>query len=219
MPALSAFYPFVLPYVDGCSLLMADQALVSSAIDFCQATSIVRQVWVDDAVAGTQDYDVQLPPQMVLTLVHKAFYKDRELPGIPFQQVPSAVALQGAGISNYELRTGDPRVYFMKEPQGSTISLYPVPSDTVTNGLTFSAAFAPARTATTLTQILFDDHAECIAYGAIARLASTPAQPFTNSQVAAQYGAMFASQKAEAIRLAETGLVRSTTRTKPVRFA
>ena len=219
MKALALFHPFVLPYADGCSVPMADQAVLSACIEFCSATQLVQRTSVDNVVAGWQDYDVEVPSQMVLVRLLRVFFKDMPLAPVPLHSVASGTATQGAAVGDAILaRSAGPTVYFTKDPTASEYSVYPVPDTAVPNGLTVRAAFAPARTAGQVDDVLFDDYAECIAYGALGRLLATPNMPFTDALSASRYLAAFRASRASAATLARTGQIVSSSRVTPVRF-
>ena len=61
MAALSKFLPFVLPHVPACPDITAEQAILSSCIEFCVQTLLVQELTTASVTAGTQDYTVDVP--------------------------------------------------------------------------------------------------------------------------------------------------------------
>ena len=219
MRAVDLFHPFVLPFAEGCSSPMASQAILSACIEFSSTTQLVQRTFADDVVAGWQDYDVETPSQMTLVRVLRVFYKDSLLTAAPLHAVSPGTAVQGAAIGDVDMhRAAAPAAYFMRDPAASEYSLYPVPTVSVTNGLTVRAAFAPTRTASQVDDVLFEDYAEQIAHGALGRLLAMPAQPFTDAKTAVRHLAAFRSAMASAMTLARTGQLVASSRVAPVRF-
>lgn len=218
MKPLSAFYPFVLPWVEGCPGPMADQAILSSAIEFATKSQVVQITYTDNVLVGVEDYDIEIPSQMVLTNVLRVYHKDTRLTPAALHSVSSGLALRGENIGTDTALTGDPKVYFTKDPMGAQVSLYPLPVTAVTDGLTVRAALAPARTATLVEDTLFDDFAEAIACGALARLYGIPGQSFTNEVLTRKHETKFSAAIKSATSTGRTGQVVASSRVAPVRF-
>lgn len=219
MRQLSVFHPFVLPYVPGCTLPLADQAILSACIEFAADTQIIQKQSVDAVTLDVQDYDVEVPSQMALTSVLRVFFKNRRLAPVSLQNVDDGDAVRGLEFANAELPRQDPQLYFMRDANEAVISLYPVPAKTEANALTVRAAFEPTRNATSVEDVLFDSYAESIAHGAVARLLSMPGQPFTNPDMAMYCARQFSDAKGSAASQARSGQVAVSSRVRPVRFA
>ena len=218
MKALSSFFPFVIPFVDTCTSSMAEQAVLSACIEFCEKTLVVQRTYVDNVVVGFQDYDISVPGQMSMTRVIRVNYADKLLTPAPLQSVNSGLAMQGEDIGEYEVERGEPTTSFTQDPLAPSISLYPVPETALLNGLTIRAAFAPSRSATQVDDVLFDDYAEDIASGALSRLFAMPGQPFHNPSYAEAHTKTFSGAIRSAVSLARTGQVVASSRVRPVRF-
>jgi hypothetical protein len=216
--AFSAFFPFVLPNANGVPDTLAEQAILHSAIDFCMQTDIIQQVLTASVVANQQDYTVVAPTDMKLARILFVGHEGRELVSVSPNEVYSDTALRGAAIGTAEPREGTPYCYFTKTPNTLTFSLFPIPDTALTGGLTVKASFAPTNTATTLDELLYDDWAEVIAFGALARLMSMPGQQFT-SPAAASYGMAYRTAIAQGRRLKNQGQLPGSLRVTPRRFA
>jgi len=221
MQALSKFLPYVIPYVQGCSDPMAEQAILSACIEFATSAAVVQTTTPVSVVAAQQDYDVDIPSQMALVAVQRVFYKNSLLSPVPLNSVLSGLAMQGVDIGDATVRVGAPQAYFLKDPTGDIISLYPIPDTqaAVANGLTIQASFSPTRSATQVDDVLFNSYAEDIAYGAIGRLLGIPGQLFTNTPLATQNLKQFAQGVSSAKAVGRTGQLVSSSRVRAVRFA
>jgi hypothetical protein len=67
--ALSLFYPLVLPHVVGCPNPLLDQAILYAAGEFCREGHVVQEISTQNVVAGTQEYDVDLPASSQLSSI------------------------------------------------------------------------------------------------------------------------------------------------------
>lgn len=216
--ALSLFYPHVEPHVYGCPAPMMDQALVYAAALFCRETLIVNDISTLDVVIDQPDYDLDLPAATRLSKVLDVFVGERRLEPVGTDYVRRATALRGT-VDGDEPEVGPPRAFFQKLVSDPTISLYPVPDESIATGLTVRAAFEPATAAQTLPDILYDYHLPDIAHGAVAHLLTLPGQAFTNPMAAREFAARFTSAMMKARPVASYGRVRFTGRVAPRPFA
>lgn len=217
MATLTSFLPYVLPHVTGCPDPLAEQAVRSACIEFCEETLLVQEVSTQSSIASQQDYDIDVPTDMILVRVTGVFYGDTWLDPSSIENIRSGVALRGAvGTATQTLAT--PTVYFQKTPNATTISLYPVPDTALANGLAIRAAFAPSRSATTVPDLLYDFWVEEIAAGAIARLKAIPGQPFSDPATVANYLLQFNEANRAGSIEARVGRVAAASRVRLTRF-
>lgn len=157
MQKLEAFLPRIMIWVDGCPQPLAEQALVDSAIKFCEDTDIV-QVTLDvlDLVEDVQQYDLDLPRDTELARVTSILYGDD-----PFAPI------------------GAPNRYQWTTP--ATITIWPKPTKTQEAYMNVVVSTRPTRTARTLDDTLLSKWVEAVCGGAVARIASMQGQPFTNA--------------------------------------
>lgn len=218
MAALSKFLPYVLPHVAACPDVLAEQAVRSSAIEFCTATLLIQELSTYSVVAGVQDYEVDAPGSSTLVKILGVLYGDAWIKPNAVEGVRSGLALRGDVDGDTALE-GTPFTYFQKTPTAAEISLYPLPSRSIADGLAIRAAFAPSRAASVVADELFESWVEEIAAGAISRLMLTPGQPFSNPALAGAHRAQFDLGTRRASIRARTGLVAASSRVQPARFA
>lgn len=217
MTTLTQFLPYVLPYVLGCPDSMALQVLRSVCIDFCTTSCLVQSAELQNVVAGTQDYDIDLPTGTNLARVLAVFLGDKSLRPRSLESITSGTALIGTdGPDTPE--TNAPRVFFQKTPSAQAISLYPIPAEDKAKGLLIRAAYAPARSALSVADELFDDWAEVLAAGAISRLMAMNEQTFSNAKLADVYANQYNAGVRSASIQARAGLIVSASRVKARAF-
>ena len=191
--------------VPGCPQPVALQALLDTAIDFCDRTRIVKHTTDPVPVRpGEPTYDIDLPSGTTVARVLNVWYDGRLLELAPIQTVTAHGAyVVGEGL-------GRPTAAYVLEP--ATIRLFPPPGQDADGRLTVQVSLKPTRTARAVDDTLFDDWAEVIVAGALARLAIMPGASFSNVELAAvgaaQYGAGVSAAKLEGRKGRVVGNVR-----------
>lgn len=171
MVPVTSFFSRLLPNVIGCPEPLATQALLDSAIAFCEQ-SLAVQTDLDpvDLKAGTRRYELDLPSQSELSQVLRVWANDR-----PLVAVPSAMVVERSG------QQGEPLYYYNRDvDEVVVLHLFPTPDKDVPGGLVVRVATRPTRNATQVHSSLFKEWTEVIVDGALARLHDMPGQPFTN---------------------------------------
>lgn len=178
------FYPWVLPEVPGCPEIAAIQAIRDSVINFCEL-SLIHQADHDPVatVAQRADYDLETPVSGTrIVKVMKAWHKGQELqPGAPDQVRDPSVYNQSIG--GYTTTYSTPRAFIQKDSE--SISLLPIPDQSLASAITMRVALAPLRNTTTCEDFLFEEWVEPIAAGAVAKLQLSPGKPYSNPATAA----------------------------------
>lgn len=186
MTSIDAFAPLVYAQVIGCPEPLAYQALRWAAAEFCRRTDIVQRIQAPlDTAANVEDYAITVPTDMRLARLLGAHWQGAWLPPVPAEQVASDVALRGATIGTAKVATGSPRWCFLKTPDATSVSLYPVPDTSSVGTITLVASFAPTMAAATFDDLLFNEWSEPIVAGAVGKIKSIQGQPFTANPAAA----------------------------------
>ena len=181
MTAHTSFLDYVLPHVPGCTNELALHEIKNTIIDFCEK-SLVLQVDQEPVtiIAGINEYDLDPPKERLAVKILRAWYKAIPLEAIaPDDVTTSAVYNPNSGVT---ITKADPRWYIQKDPR--TYTLYPIPRETARLSLTMRLAIKPTRAATSIDDVIFEEYAEVIGHGAIARLAISPGKPYTNLDLA-----------------------------------
>lgn len=212
MATLSDFYPYILPQVPGCPELTADVAIRSALIEFCEKSLIIqRDLDPVTVVKGIVDYDIDPPANQLVTRVMRVWYKDKELTPTAPDNVNSSEVYNQL-FPDADKSRSDPRIFLQKDER--TFTIFPIPMDTVANGLTVRAALKPTRTTETVEDVLFEDYAETVAQGALYRLLSIPGKPWMNGPASAAALAMFNSTINVARQRASRGHTRADLRVR-----
>jgi hypothetical protein len=171
MVPVSAFFSRLLPNVIGCPEPLAQQALVDSAIHFCETTlAITVDLDPQNVLVGVRDYELDLPTQQELAQVVRVWLDDRLLSPVPSYEVASIESIDGR-----------PRYYFSRDiDEVLTIRLFPTPDKEYLAGLAVRVATRPTRNAAQVHNALFNEWSEVIVDGALARLHDIPGQSFSN---------------------------------------
>lgn len=211
MTAHTAFLDYVLPHVPGCTPEMAMLEIKNTLIDFCEKSLILEQ----DAdpvtvINGIMDYDLEPPKDYVVLKIMKAWYKGQLLDPYSGDQIETpSVYNQNSG---YLVNRGDPRFYRQKDAR--TFSIYPIPAETARLALTMRVVVKPARSSTTIEDVIFEDYAEIIGHGAVSRLALSPGKPYSNRQLAADKQSLYIAGLNVARDRAQKGYVRASKHVK-----
>lgn len=221
MTPLSAFLPYVLPHAYGCPDPVAEQAIRDACIEFCGRSNLIQAVDVQSTLAGVADYAVSTPAQQNLSQVLAVTVGANQLRPVSISDVNHGAAMR-AGVENVdavvESARGTPGAYYQTTPTDTLIYLWPVPAVAEVNALAIRAAYVPTRAATDVEDVLFEDWANEIASGALARLLSMPAQVFTNPKFADAHEKRFGDAVASATSLGRRGQVPGATRVRANRF-
>ena len=161
---LENFLPRILPWCLGAPEPLVYQALIDSASQFCEESTVIH--YITDPVTvipKVSEYEIDLPPQCDLARVMKVFFS----------------------TGPYDIYTSQPVNWQLTDL--TTLKIYPVPQQELPEGqfMFFDVATKPSHNATVLDDKLYTDWIEGVAGGAIFRLCSTPDQPYTNPNNAA----------------------------------
>lgn len=221
MRKVADFLPFVLPFVPGCSNPQAKQAIVSACIEFCEQSMIAQNIQTETVVSGTMDYDVEVPAQMSLVRVMQVFYKGARLKPRSREMVVNPMALRAESIDDVTIQTGTPFEWFIRAPEDEVVTVYPRPDALAasTGGLTIVSALQPAVGATSVPDVLFDNYAEDIGFGAVARLVAVPGQSFSAPAAEAGFRKKFLDALSGATSVGRQGRVSAGSRVRRAFFA
>lgn len=175
--------PYILPYVPGCSEPLAKQALVESAIAFCEDTDAIKQPFDTVALLSGQssvELDVNAGSQVARVLVVVC-------DGRALHPVLTGLDAQFAASQN------QPSHFTTRRTDSEfTLVVHPTPDKQVSLSGEFS--LRPRRDATTLEDDLFSLHLDPVVQGALSRICAVPNQPFSDMGMSVRY-------QSEAIRL------------------
>lgn len=177
------FFSWVLPEVAGCPEIAALQAVRDATIQFSEQ-SLIHQVDHDPitVIAKTCDYDLESPlADHRIVKVMKAFYKGKELTPIGPDQI-SDPAVYNSSIGGYTPSYASPTSFAQKD--AASISLVPIPDQTIASAITMRVALAPSRNSNFCEDFIFEQWVEVISAGAVSKLQLSSGRPYSNPQAA-----------------------------------
>lgn len=217
MKSTDLFVAQVIPHVYGCSDPMAKQAVIETAIEFCQRTNAVWQSANISTVANQAVYDIDVPAQMQTNKILELYYSTTRLRAYDATSMDDVLAWRGE-VDDQEPTTGDPLAFFAVEGE-STFSVYPVPETATTDILTCKASFVPLRSASQLDDLLYNRYLSTIRSGAIAFLTAMPGQPFTSLSMHEMHRQQFERGVSRALAESRKGAAVTSTRVRARAFA
>lgn len=185
MALLSKFYPYVTVDVPGAAIPSVEVAVRDTCIDFCERT-LVLQVDHDPitVIAGEPTYDFAPPDGYVVDKVMQMWLAGERVPPTTADYIDDSGYVERG--STYR---ASPYTFLQKDAR--TFSLAPTPQETVRNGVVMRVAIKPTRDATEVEDILFDDYAEVIGWGAKYRLLLSPGKEYSNPQHASVFKGLY----------------------------
>ena len=204
MISIDEFFPRVLPYVPGCSEPLARQAILDSAIRYCEKTLILRQSLDSfNTIKNLVSYDLESPNnQMRVARVLSVTIDGKEVKGIFEEDVPLLSDDEGKPTGFYTTRVDSEFV----------LNLYPKPDRKYK--VVVTVALAPTKRATALEDDLYNVWSDGVIAGAIASIAKVPNMPFSSMDVAMAKEMELAKYMQESRVESYYGRVRGGTRVK-----
>lgn len=204
MISIDEFFPRVLPYVPGCSEPLARQAILDSAIRYCEKTLILRQSLDSfNTIKNLVNYDLESPNnQMRVARVLSVNIDGKEIKGIFEEDVPLLSDDEGKPTGFYTSRVDSDFV----------LNLYPKPDRKYK--VVVTVALAPTKRATSLEDDLYNVWSDGVIAGAIANIAKVPNMPFSSMDVAMAKEMELAKYMQESRVESYYGRVRGGTRVK-----
>lgn len=216
MKSLSSFMSRILPHVAGCPDTVAQEALLDTAIEFCEKTLVVRQTLDPlDTVAGALEYPLDAPSQQTVILPISVWFKTRLLQPAAADNIRNVQAYSTEVVDFTEVQ-GEPVQYFWTSNE--TIGLYPLPEETESSTLVVRAALKPTREATQLENVLFDDWLDVLVAGTLARLHFMKDQPWGSADRALIRSREFRAGVQRARMEGSIGRVRTSLSVRPRAF-
>lgn len=203
---IDVFLPRLLPSVTGCPEPLARQALIDSAIEFCEETGVVK-VTTDPVslISGVSVYAIEVPTQQAVVTVQRVWYGTRELTAAPLAMISESQVFTGST----QVAIGQEPTHFAEYGPGE-VALFPTPGSGANALLVFRVTTKPTRAATTVETVLFEDWAEFIVAGALRRLHSVPDSPFFSDPLAMRQAGLFQLGISRARQEALRGRVRGS---------
>lgn len=205
------FLSWVLPDVPGCPEISAINAIRDATIEFCEKT-LIHQVDHDPVtvIANIADYDLETPVTGTRVFkVMRAWYKGQQLHPLAPDMVRDP-SIYNQLIGDYTIQKSTPKNFIQKDP--SSISLLPIPDQTLASAVTMRVALAPLRSSSSCADFLYENWVEGISDGAVARLKGMAGRPFSNPEAAISHQRRFLMEVNRARLISNQGYTRGNLR-------
>lgn len=198
--------PFILPFAANCPTEIAIHHIRQSAIEFLELT----HAWQQDltpvmSIAGVDEYAMGVPPGAAAVKLFAFAAND----------VPGATIDGAAGRRESGWQRGGDLAAWVVDRQ--TVGINPAPqSDGIV--LRFAASLKPSQAANEVPESVFENHADEIASGALARLLKVPRQAWTDVAESVRQRAAFELAVQNVQWRVQQGFARTARRTAAVWF-
>jgi hypothetical protein len=187
------FYPIVRPMAQECPIGIVDAAIRAACIEFCQKTLIwSKEAACGDIIAGERVYRYNNKNDQVSIVMPLACIIREKIPTLLTHHVLAPTNRQDMDFyePGWRLLENDvPKRYFMVD--SNTVCLVEKPKKSIDDGLHLLCAVKPNRNAEGIAAFIFEDWAEEIAYGALARIHAMMGRVWANPQLVTYYQSKF----------------------------
>ena len=180
------FYPYVRPMAQDCPVGIVDAAIRAACIEFCQKSLIWDiETVCGDLIEGERIYrynNKQDDISIVMPLC--CIIRDKDDNGIIKDHIVVPANRKDLDYYEPQWRTYEkeyPERFYMLD--SNTVCLVDIPTKSVANGLHILCAVKPNRKATGVAEFIFQDWAEEIASGALARIHAMAGRVWANPQL------------------------------------
>lgn len=191
---LSAFLPLLMIAVPGASEPLAEQAVLHAARQFCARTRLWRETSSHNVAANTP-VTVTWPTSAALHEIENVWFDDRRLDPTQFQAEPPNAQ------PDYTVAFASPNTLTLRAPIDGTFRIV--------------ALLKPPLAALDVPDWLYDNYAEVIAAGALARLLAMPGQVWRDDQAAIIHDGRFEAAVTRLYGSNLSGQQRAPIRSKP----
>lgn len=178
------FMPWVRPFAPSVPDAVAARQIVDAAAYFCRVTRCWREV--QEVASDGTDFEVMcVPPGAQLFEIERADFDGIQLEPVALNDIPPHMIPQAVDGKQSPGSLCSPR--FVSARGHDAVIVAPPAAGT----LRISLFLTPSPDADMLPDVLFDNFAQAIGGGALARILVLPSQPFTNPEMAAMFANTF----------------------------
>ena len=183
----SAFYPDILPNVEGCPLPLVDHHLRRAAIEICKRAKRIKVDVSFDTVAGTPEYTIDPGAGFKLVSI-----LDINCAGKPIDPISRA---ELSRFENWQTETGTP-TRFITTTEPTVLRLWKTPDTVFT--IKAGISIRVDEEATEIADWFGDQYREGLCSGAIARLCAMPKKGWTDYEQATLHQGRFERELSKA---------------------
>lgn len=180
------FLPEVLAFCSDASEPQAINAVRNACIHVCENSLVWQVPFTLDIIAGQNQYNIATPIDSRRSVFTRVWIQNRKI------ECASADYLTARYMQNWMTMNGVPLHYV--EMQDAGLILDQIPVETISGGMTGQIALAPTRNSTELGyEPIYEQWAEVVGFGALARLYNTMGTSFYNKEQSERYHKMFSA--------------------------
>ena len=218
MVTWDAFYEYVFPSVQGCPTSIVKHALRSACIDFCARTLIWKQDSVlNDVLAGQDLYTFAPPTGAKVVTPYRVAIKDTETGKDKELAAYSLETLESFCPSWREDTSEHPDKYLLITDD--TIRLIGAPVKDLLEALSAGVALKPSRDAEDCPSFIYEDWAETVAAGALAKLHASKEKVWAIPELVSYYTKLYRDGISRARSKATKSGLRESKDILPVQFS
>jgi hypothetical protein len=198
---LDDFLPLFLHELTNCPEVVAKQAVLFAAMEFCKETQAWREMQDPTVLIDKKHtYELEAPDGAQAVCALSVWASDRQLVSKTMNQIADL-------IPNWQSAESSTPVYFNSVAGRATARLFPIPNLANRAKLVFRVAYQPTLTATELPGELVNEYHRELINGAKAQLYAQPKKDWTDLNLAAFYGQKFEADKVDTrIKLMHEGV-------------
>lgn len=178
------FYDYVMPSVQGCPVSMVKNAIRSACIEFCEKTLIWKQDSIlNDVLEGYNMYVFAPPKEAKVVMPYRVTFNGVEVQPTDLQSLESFMP------DWKDMKEETPKYYFLAFDD--VVRLVGTPTKSFINALSADVALKPTRSAEKCPEFIYNDWAEVIAAGALARLHAMSGKIWATPELVSHYTKIF----------------------------
>lgn len=217
MVTWDAFLEDVFPSVQGCPKSMVLHAIKTACIDFCEKTFLWKQDSIkNDIIANEASYSFAPPTGAKVITPYRI--------EIISPDNDNAVELEAHSLETLESFDPNWRTRIQRIPQAfvltadDTVRLIGIPSEDIPESLLAYVVLKPTRDATECPSFIFEDWAETIAAGALAKLHANADKVWAQTALVSHYTKVYRDGITRAKSKASKSWLRESKNVLPVGF-
>lgn len=205
MATLSSLYSSVRLLAQQCPDTTIDKYLIEAIREFCRESWFYQEVLTQNITASTSDYTLTPSSSQELIAVVSVKVDGDPLDPVRMQDVDAV-------SDEYVHRA-------WKFEPNNTLTIYPEPTATITNGLVTRVAIMPPENTTTIPDVIYRHYKETIVAGALTTILSLQNEAWSNPQKAMEKALEFRVGVNRAKGQRMTGFMPGNLRTQPRCYA
>lgn len=202
MKPLDTLFPRIMPRVKNCAVPIAEAAIRTAAIDFCERT----RIWRSSDTFNVSHADCEVVAVPYGAALHEI--ESARFNGIALE--PVSIGWLDEGVHGWRDKTATASKWLTQVNPGS-VRVVPA----ACGQLDLSLILKPSEDADQLPAWLIDGHARVLADGALAEILTIPDKPAYNPDLAMFYSNRFRSEMDRLFNSNIKGQQKAPTRTRP----